>query len=127
MQFQSHSPSTVVQRAPIVQGLLPAAAPVAPARTDKRVSHPAVPVTSASIVFRPSAVEVPQSLSATNSAFIGAPNNVVLTSSNGATIDMGDIMQAILLDIKSEDKIMSTHGASETYKKRCLEETEVNS
>ena len=77
------------------------AAPVAAAGRDARanpVLH-SVPTESTPIH---QAVESPQPVSVTNAA----QNNMVLTSSDGGTINMGDFMNAIMLQIKTVDKVM---------------------
>ena len=48
-----------------------------------------------------------------------------LTSSDGNTINMGDVMSALMMQIHSVNKLVSKQEESETYRKRRLEETEV--
>ena len=66
-------------------------------------------------------VNTPMTLSVTNSA----QNTMVLTISDGNTINMGDVMNAIMMQITSVNKMVSKQEESETSRKRRLEETEV--
>ena len=52
-------------------------------------------------------------------------NTVFLTSSDGNAINMGDVMNAMMMQIHSVNKLVSKQEESETTRKRRLEETEV--
>ena len=63
----------------------------------------------------------PQTMSVTNTGH----NTVFLTSSDGNAINMGDVMNAMMMQIHSVNKLVSKQEESETTRKRRLEETEV--
>ena len=66
-------------------------------------------------------VNTPMTLTVKNSG----ENTMVLTSNDGNTINMGDVMNAIMMQITSVNKIVSKQEESNTSRKRRLEETEV--
>ena len=66
-------------------------------------------------------VNTHMTLSMTNSG----QNTMVLTSSDGNNINFGDVMNAIMMQITSVNKMVSKQEESETSRKRRLEETEV--
>ena len=63
----------------------------------------------------------PTTMSVTNTGH----NTVFLTSSDGNAINMGDVMNAMMMQIHSVNKLVSKQEESETTRKRRLEETEV--
>ena len=52
-------------------------------------------------------------------------NTVFLTSSDGNAINMGDVFNAMMMQVHSVNKLVSKQEESETTRKRRLEETEV--
>ena len=63
----------------------------------------------------------PQTMSVTNTGH----NTVFLTSSDGNANNIGDVMNAMMMQIHSVNKLVSKQEESETTRKRRLEETEV--
>ena len=63
----------------------------------------------------------PQTMSVTNTGH----NTVFLTSSDGNANNIGDVMNAMMMQIHFVNKLVSKQEESETTRKRRLEETEV--
>ena len=99
---------------------IPVAKPVAPPVTAEAPIPAMMEVRHAPVAHQ-LPVNTPMILSVTNSG----QNTMVLTSSDGNSINMGDVMNAIIMQITSVNKMVSKQEESETSKKRRLEETEV--
>ena len=99
------------------QQRIPVAKPVAPPVTTESPT----PARRPAPVAQQPPVNTPMTLSVTNSA----QNTMVLTSSDGNTINMRDVMNAIMMQITSVNKMVSKQEESETSRKRRLEEIEV--
>ena len=100
------------------QPRIPVAKPVAPPVTAESPTPARTEVRPAPVAQQ-IPVNTPMTLSVTNSG----QNTMVLTSSDGNTINMGDVMNAIMMQITSVNKMVSKQEKSETSKKRRLEET----
>ena len=55
-----------------------------------------------------------------------SPRDVMLTCSNWESINMGDIIQTMMLQYKSLEKVLASQVETETSRKRRLKETEVS-
>ena len=107
------------QEPPSSQAPRPVAPPVPTASqsvtTGNTPARPPVPAE-----HRPAATP-PTTMSVTNSGH----NTMFLTSSDGNTINMGDVMNDMMMQIHSVNKLVSKQEESETSRKRRIEETEV--
>ena len=95
------------------QPRIPVAKPVAPPVT---AEAPAMTEVRPAPVAQQLPVNTPMTLSVTNSG----QNTMVRTSSDGNTINMGDVMNAIMMQITSVNRMVSTQEDSDTSKKRRL-------
>ena len=107
------------QEPPSSQAPRPVAPPVPTTSQSVPTGHPPAwpPVPTEQ---RPAATP-PTTMSVTNSGH----NTMFLTSSDGNTINMGDVMSAMMMQIHSVNKLVSKQEESETSRKRRIEETEV--